>query len=92
MSKLLDDLSITINESQIETVPSEKLLGVLIDPKVSWSSHIDYICNVFATAGYPPTHSTQPDICCPLSLLQLPSAVTNVLLLRSVGQFIERKP
>jgi len=44
MSKLPDHLSININGSQIETVPSEKLLGVYIDPTLTWSTHIDYIC------------------------------------------------
>ena len=44
MSKLPDHLSITINQSQIETVPSEKLLAVYIDLTLSWSTHIDYIC------------------------------------------------
>ena len=48
MSKLPDHLSITINESQIETVPSEKLLGVHIDPTPSWSMHINYICKTFS--------------------------------------------
>ena len=44
MSKLPDHLSITINQSQIETVPSDKLLGVCIDRMLSSSTHIDYIC------------------------------------------------
>ena len=48
MSKLPDHPSITINESQIETVPSEKLLGVHIDPTPSWSRHINYICKTFS--------------------------------------------
>ena len=34
--------------------------------------------------GYPATYSTQPDIWGPPSLLQLPSTVTDGLLLRSV--------
>ena len=48
MSKLQDRLSITLKEPQIETVPSEKLSGVYIDPMLSWSTHIDYICKKFS--------------------------------------------
>jgi len=44
LSEIPEDLNITINESIIKTIKSEKLLGVVFDQNLSWSDHIDYVC------------------------------------------------
>jgi hypothetical protein len=39
----IPSLSLQLNESEIERVQKTKFLGVMIDEKLQWSGHIDYI-------------------------------------------------
>lgn len=41
----IDDLSISMCNSQIQQVSSLRFLGVIIDNKLNWASHINYVCN-----------------------------------------------
>ncbi|MCG8046530.1 MAG: reverse transcriptase domain-containing protein [Candidatus Thiodiazotropha endolucinida] len=42
-------LNITIDGHDIENVSQQKLLGLLIDNKLTWSAHIDNICSVVSS-------------------------------------------
>jgi hypothetical protein len=44
VSEISQDLNITINDFQIETVLDGRLLGVQFDQTLSWSVHIDLLC------------------------------------------------
>ena len=39
-----DDLNIQIGNNKIETVTSQKLLGIYIDENLNWTSHVDKLC------------------------------------------------
>ena len=43
---------ITLNDKNIETVSSSKLLGVIINDTLTWGDHIDYICGKAAKRLY----------------------------------------
>ena len=43
---------ITINDKQIEVVPSAKLLGVVVSENLRWNAHIESICKKAATRLY----------------------------------------
>ena len=38
-------LNITIGDTPINSVISQKLLGLYIDETLSWNPHIDYLCS-----------------------------------------------
>ena len=42
-------LNINIDGNTIKQVNKQKLLGVYIDEKLSWSAHIDYLCATIST-------------------------------------------
>ena len=39
-----DDLNIQIGNNKIETVTSQKILGIYIDENLNWTSHVDKLC------------------------------------------------
>ena len=41
-------LNITIGDTPINTVSSQKLLGLYIDETLSWNLHIDYLCSIIS--------------------------------------------
>ena len=42
-------LSIYIGNTQLNSVSSQKLLGLHIDETLSWTQHIDYLCSVISS-------------------------------------------
>ena len=42
-------ININIDNHQIDTVSSHKLLRVYIDETLSWNPHIDYLCSVITS-------------------------------------------
>ena len=44
-----EKININIDNHQIDTVSSHKLLGVYIDETLSWNPHIDYLCSVITS-------------------------------------------
>ena len=44
-SKLIPDIDIKMNDQPIDVVKETKFLGVILDDKLSWSKHIQYIGN-----------------------------------------------
>ena len=44
-----EKININIDNHQIDTVSSHKLLGVSIDETLSWNPHIDYLCSVITS-------------------------------------------
>ena len=42
--KIVEDINLYVNNTPIQRVYVTKFLGVQIDSKLSWKSHIDYIC------------------------------------------------
>ena len=42
-------LSISIGNTQLNSVSSQKLLGLHIDETLSWTQHIDYLCSVVSS-------------------------------------------
>ena len=42
-------LNIQVDDISIQNVSKQKLLGILIDENLSWSSHIDYLCSHITT-------------------------------------------
>ena len=42
-------LSISIGNTQLNSVSSQKLLGLHIDETLSWTQHIDYLCSVISS-------------------------------------------
>ena len=45
----VEKLSIEVNGCVLANVESEKLLGVYIDPRLSWNTHIDHIYSVVSS-------------------------------------------
>ena len=45
-----DECKIIIDESIIECVSDTKFLGIMLDDKLSWKSHINHICNKVSKA------------------------------------------
>ena len=43
-----ESISITINEHSIESVNTQKHLGITIDKKLTWEQHIDLVCQNFS--------------------------------------------
>ena len=43
-NKIIEDISLYVNDTAIHRVYVTKFLGVQIDSKLSWKDHIDYIC------------------------------------------------
>ena len=41
----ITDLNICIDGSTVSLSESVKYLGLLIDPHLTWKSHIDFLCN-----------------------------------------------
>ena len=41
----IDAISINMCNSEIKHVSSLKFLGVIVDNKLNWSNHINFICN-----------------------------------------------
>ena len=37
-------MNLTINSLTLENVPEQRVLGVLIDNRLTWHSQIDYVC------------------------------------------------
>ena len=37
-------LTLKVNETYLENVSVQKILGVFIDNTLSWQTHIDYVC------------------------------------------------
>jgi hypothetical protein len=46
------DIKITIENEQIEPVKEQKFLGLIIDNKLSWKGHINYIIHKLSSARY----------------------------------------
>ena len=44
-----EKININIDNHQIDTVSSHKLLGVYIDETLCWNPHIDYLCSVITS-------------------------------------------
>ena len=42
-------LNISIDNTQLNSVSSQKLLGVHIDETLSWNQHIDYLCSIISS-------------------------------------------
>ena len=42
-------LNISIGNTQINHVSSQKLLGLFIDETLSWNTHIDHLCSVISS-------------------------------------------
>lgn len=42
-------LNIQVDDTCIQNVSKQKLLGIFIDENLSWSSHIDYLCSHIST-------------------------------------------
>ena len=42
-------LNIKVNDTCIQNVSKQKLLGIYIDESLTWSSHIDYLCSHIST-------------------------------------------
>ena len=42
-------LNITVGDTPINTVSSQKLLGLYIDETLSWNPHIDYLCSIISS-------------------------------------------
>ena len=42
-------LNISIGNTQLNSVNSQKLLGVQIDETLSWNQHIDYLCSIISS-------------------------------------------
>ena len=42
-------LNISIGNTQLNPVSSQKLLGVHIDETLSWNQHIDYLCSIISS-------------------------------------------
>ena len=49
LSTLTDSPTITINDNQVSQVTTAKSLGVTIDNKLDWSSHIDKLTKMVAS-------------------------------------------
>ena len=47
-NKCIDGTDLRINDTSIQRVYVTKFLGVLIDSKLNWKNHIDYICKKIA--------------------------------------------
>jgi len=51
--KINTNVQIRIEMSELEIVSEIKYLGVIIDNKLTWKSHITYIKSKIAKTGYP---------------------------------------
>ena len=47
-NKIINDLDVKIQRSNVERVYATKFLGVIIDSKLTWKSHIEYTCKKLA--------------------------------------------
>ena len=45
----LPQISLKINDHDISSVTKQKLLGLVIDDKLTWSAHIDHLCSTLSS-------------------------------------------
>ena len=50
ISNTVDSLStnIVLDDSHLQRVSHIKFLGVIVDDKLSWKSHVDNVCNIIS--------------------------------------------
>ena len=48
-SQDLSQIALKIDDHDISSVTKQKLLGLLIDDKLTWSAHIDHLCSTLSS-------------------------------------------
>ena len=79
------NLMVHIGSNFLENVSKHKVLGVIVDNKLSWSSHIDYITKNAICASKPSTESKISSQSLPVLLTSTPSYYLKWITVQRYG-------